>query len=57
MTEEPDPDGAARRDDAVECPWCGEAEVELIGGFGPMHMTEQWHCRACLSPFERVRRR
>lgn len=56
VTGESGPDRPA--DDAdVRCPWCEGSEVELLSGFGPMHMTEQWYCRACRSPFERVRRR
>ncbi len=39
------------------CPWCGSNDVERLSTFGPTHMTEQWYCRACRSPFERVRRR
>lgn len=50
----PPPDGDP---DAVVCPWCGSADVERLSAFGPMHLAELWSCRACRSPFERVRRR
>ena len=43
--------------DGVTCPWCGSAEVEQLGEFGPGLMTEQWMCLACKSPFEWVRKR
>ena len=39
------------------CPWCGSAEVERVGEVGPTVMTSQWICRACRTPFERIRRR
>lgn len=49
---------SGRRDEAdVRCPWCDATDVEQLNTFGPMHMTEQWYCRACQSPFERVRLR
>jgi len=43
--------------DAVSCGWCGATEVERLSVYGPMHMGESWYCRACHSPFERVRNR
>jgi hypothetical protein len=47
----------AAAEDAVTCVWCGSADVELIGEFGPQLLTEQYVCRACHSPFELIRRR
>ncbi len=41
----------------VTCGWCGAPDVERLSVYGPMHMSEQWFCRACRSPFERVRHR
>jgi ring-1,2-phenylacetyl-CoA epoxidase subunit PaaD len=41
----------------VNCPWCGSGEVERVGEVGPTVMTSQWICRACRTPFERIRRR
>ncbi len=41
----------------MTCPWCASADVERLSVYGPMHMTEQWACRTCHSPFERVRHR
>lgn len=41
----------------VTCGWCGSTDVERLSLYGPTHMTEQWYCRACHSPFERVRSR
>lgn len=58
----PTPTGAAPGEptdagDVVACPWCAAADVEQLSAFGPMHMTEQWYCRSCRSPFERIRLR
>lgn len=36
------------------CPFCGSAEVELFSLFGSQLLTEQWYCRACRTPFERL---
>lgn len=47
----------ARANEDVACPWCESVDVERLSAFGPMHMTEQWFCRACRTPFERVRQR
>lgn len=44
-------------EETTACPWCNSGDVERVGAFGPMHMTEQWFCTACRSPFERVRLR
>lgn len=41
----------------MTCGHCGSLDVERLSLYGPMHMGEQWWCRACASPFERVRRR
>jgi hypothetical protein len=43
-------------DDGRTCPWCGSADTEQIGEWGPQLLTEQWMCRACRTPFERIRR-
>jgi DNA-directed RNA polymerase subunit RPC12/RpoP len=40
----------------VRCPWCGSAEVERVGEFGPQLMTHAYLCRRCHSPFEVIRR-
>ena len=42
--------------DGLQCPWCGAADVERIGAFGAQLMSEQYLCRVCRSPFERVRK-
>jgi len=39
----------------VACPYCGSRETERTAEFGPFHMTEQYHCLACKSPFSRMR--
>jgi DNA-directed RNA polymerase subunit RPC12/RpoP len=36
---------------AVACPYCGSADTRRTAEFGPFHMTEQYHCLACRSPF------
>lgn len=41
----------------VACGWCGVTEVERLSVYGPLHLGESWYCRACHSPFERVRNR
>lgn len=48
---------AAPPEDAVTCAWCDSDDVERLSVYGPTHMSEQWFCRACRSPFERVRNR
>ncbi len=49
---EPTPGGVT----AVRCPWCGSEDTERIAVAGSQLMSEQFMCRACLSPFERIRR-
>lgn len=48
MNGEPEP---------VTCPWCGSADVDRLSAFGPLHVSEQWMCQTCASPFERIRDR
>ena len=43
-------------DDGRTCPWCGSSDTERIGEWGPQLLTEQWMCRACHTPYERIRR-
>lgn len=40
---------------AVNCPFCGSAEVELLALFGSQLLTDQYYCRACHTPFEHLR--
>jgi hypothetical protein len=40
---------------AVPCPYCGSADTERSAVFGPFHMSEAYTCRACLSPFSRIK--
>ena len=40
---------------AVRCPFCGSPDVEPMALFGSQLMTQQCYCRACRTPFERVR--
>jgi len=47
------PDGPAGK---PRCPWCGSDDVERVGAFGPQLASEQYLCRVCHSPFERIRR-
>lgn len=37
------------------CPYCGSPDTRRTAEFGPFHMTEQYHCRACKSPFALLR--
>lgn len=50
-----DPDAPKRPRRALTCPFCHSAEVEPLSRFGSQLMTEQYYCRACRTPFERVR--
>jgi hypothetical protein len=45
----------AARGRALPCPYCGSHDTERTAEFGPFHMTEQYHCRSCKSPFSRMR--
>jgi ring-1,2-phenylacetyl-CoA epoxidase subunit PaaD len=38
-----------------ECPFCGSRETELMSLFGQQLMSAQYYCRACHTPFERVK--
>jgi|FaiFalDrversion2_1042247.scaffolds.fasta_scaffold00557_6 ribosomal protein L37AE/L43A len=49
--------GEAAGRQPLTCPWCGSTEVERTSAFGPSLMLEQYFCRACGSPFGRLRRR
>lgn len=49
------PPGAAP--DERACPWCDSPDVEKVGSYATLLMTEQWFCRSCASPFERIRHR
>lgn len=57
MVEPVNAAGHDRSAEAVTCPWCGASTVERTSMFGPRHMVEQWFCRDCRSPFERIRKR
>jgi DNA-directed RNA polymerase subunit RPC12/RpoP len=39
----------------VACPYCGSAETELISLFGQLLLTVQYYCRACHTPFDRIK--
>jgi len=54
--EQPAAAAGVNPDDGRTCPWCGSRETEQIGEWGPQLLTEQWICRACRTPFERIRR-
>ena len=47
------PSGATEQ--AVSCPFCGSADVELLALFGSQLLTDQYYCRACRTPFEHLR--
>jgi len=40
---------------ATACPHCGSANTERGAEFGPFHMSETYVCRACGSPFSRIK--
>src|SRR5579875_713937 len=42
-------------DGSIGCPFCGSANTELISLFGQQLLTVQYYCRACHTPFERVK--
>ena len=54
--EQPAAPAQVTPDDGRGCPWCGSRDTERIGEWGPQLLTEQWMCRACHTPFERIRR-
>ena len=37
------------------CPYCGSGDTERAASFGPFHMSETYFCRACRSPFSRIK--
>jgi ring-1,2-phenylacetyl-CoA epoxidase subunit PaaD len=39
----------------IECPFCHAHEAEMLSLFGQQLMTVQYYCRACRTPFERVK--
>ncbi|MBO06717.1 MAG: hypothetical protein CL478_00320 [Acidobacteria bacterium] len=41
---------------AVECPFCGSRDSKPLAVFGSLLMTSQYHCNACKTTFEWVRR-
>ena len=45
----------ASRARPVACPYCGSERTERTAEFGPFHITEQFHCLDCKSPFSRMR--
>jgi len=45
----------ASRGAPMDCPYCGSAETERAAMFGPFHMSETYVCRACGSPFSRIK--
>ena len=49
--------GDSGDDESLRCLWCGSANVERLGEFGPGLLTEQWMCLDCHSPFEWIRQR
>lgn len=40
---------------AVSCPYCASRDTEFLSLFGQQLMTVQYYCRACRTPFERVK--
>jgi ring-1,2-phenylacetyl-CoA epoxidase subunit PaaD len=52
MTPAPVPNNYGNR---PRCPFCGATEVEMISLFGSQLLTQQYYCRACHTPFERLK--
>jgi hypothetical protein len=40
---------------SASCPFCGSKETEFFSLFGSQLLTAQYYCRACHTPFERVK--
>lgn len=40
---------------SIRCPFCGSRDVEPMALFGSRLLTAQCYCRACHTPFDRVR--
>jgi hypothetical protein len=53
MTPAPLPENSD--DGRPRCPFCGATEVELLSLFGSQLLTQQYYCRACHTPFERLK--
>lgn len=39
----------------IACPYCGSLDTELISLFGQQLLTVQYYCRACRTPFDRLK--
>jgi rubredoxin len=55
VVTDPSPHTAALPED-VECPFCGNRDSKPLALFGSLLMTAQYHCNACNTTFEWVRR-
>lgn len=63
--EAPDPESAARDDPSDEvgpdlegrarCPYCGSRDVVRFSRFGSEVSSQQYECKGCGAPFERLR--
>ena len=40
---------------AIRCPFCNSDDTEILSLFGQLLLTVQYYCRACRTPFERVK--
>ncbi|MGH2448796.1 MAG: hypothetical protein ACRDFS_09390 [Chloroflexota bacterium] len=40
---------------SITCPFCHSTETELMSMFGQQLLTAQYYCRACRTPFERLK--
>jgi ring-1,2-phenylacetyl-CoA epoxidase subunit PaaD len=45
------------KESGIECPFCHARDAEMLSLFGQQLMTVQYYCRACRTPFERVKDR
>ncbi len=46
---------AAPAGEGVTCPFCGSADTETMALFGSQLSTAQFYCRACHTPFQRIK--
>lgn len=56
MRDRPAPDASAYGlPERVRCPFCEGEDTELHSAFGPQLSVVTYWCRACRSPFERLK--
>tara|TARA_B100000029_G_C17476785_1_gene924072 strand:- start:875 stop:1057 length:183 start_codon:yes stop_codon:yes gene_type:complete len=48
-------DQVDKKSENQSCPHCGSKNIEKTGIFGPFHMSAQYHCVDCSSPFSIIK--